>query len=83
MNADQNITSGQGAASGGPGVMLWVFLGLFVVGIGSLFVGGADGAAQPDTNLLIVSFLFLMGVSQAGIVFCAITRLTRAQWSKP
>ena len=83
MNADQNITSGQGAASGGPGLMLWVFLGLFVVGIGSLLVGGADGAAQPDTKLLIVSFLFLMGLSQAGIVFCAITRLTRAQWSKP
>ena len=76
MNADQNITSGQGAASGGPGLMLWVFLGLFVVGIGSLLVGGADGAAQSDTKLLIVSFLFLMGVSQAGIVFCAITRLT-------
>ena len=83
MNADQNITSGQGAASGGPGLMLWVFLGLFVVGIGSLFVGGADGAAQSDTKLLIVSSLFLMGLSQAGIVFCAITRLTRAQWSKP
>jgi len=63
--------------------MLWVFLGLFVVGIGSLLVGGADGAAQSDTKLLIVSFLFLMGLSQAGIVFCAITRLTRAQWSKP
>lgn len=83
MNADQNITSGQGAASGGSGLMLWVFLGLFVVGIGSLLVGGADGAAQSDTKLLIVSFLFLMGLSQAGIVFCAITRLTRAQWSKP
>ncbi len=83
MNADQNITSGQGAASGGPGVMLWVLVGLFVVGIGSLFVGGTDGATQPDIKLLIVSFLFLMGVSQAGIVFCAITRLTRAQWSKP
>ena len=24
-----------------------------------------------------------MGISQAGIVFCAITRLTRAHWSKP
>ena len=83
MNADQNITSGQGAASGGPGAMLWVLVGLFVVGIGSLFVGGTDGATQPDIKLLIVSFLFLMGVSQAGIVFCAITRLTRAQWSKP
>jgi formate-dependent nitrite reductase membrane component NrfD len=31
----------------------------------------------------IVSFLYLLGISQVGVVFCAITRLTRAQWSKP
>ncbi len=37
----------------------------------------------PDLSLFIVSFLFLMGVSQAGVVFCAITRMVRAQWSKP
>ncbi len=37
----------------------------------------------PDISLLLVSFLYLMGISQAGVVFCAITRLTRAQWSKP
>jgi formate-dependent nitrite reductase membrane component NrfD len=38
---------------------------------------------QPDFGLLTVSFLYLMGVSQAGVVFCAITRLVRAQWAKP
>ena len=63
--------------------MLWVFIGLFIVGVGSLFFGGNGEGAEPDIALLIVSFLFLMGVSQAGIVFCAITRLVRAQWSKP
>jgi formate-dependent nitrite reductase membrane component NrfD len=36
-----------------------------------------------DISLLTVAFLYLMGISQAGVVFCAITRLTRAQWSKP
>ncbi len=39
--------------------------------------------AGPEFGLLIVSFLFLLGVSQAGVVFCAICRLVYAQWSKP
>lgn len=40
-------------------------------------------AGQPEYVLLIVSFLFLMGVSQAGVVFCAMLRLVGAQWAKP
>jgi formate-dependent nitrite reductase membrane component NrfD len=40
-------------------------------------------SAAPDISLLTVAFLYLMGISQAGVVFCAITRLTHAQWSKP
>lgn len=42
-----------------------------------------DPTAQPDVALLTATFLYLMGVSQAGVVFCAITRLVKAQWSKP
>ena len=40
-------------------------------------------AMGPEFSLLIVSYLFLMGVSQAGVVFCAIGRLVHAQWAKP
>ena len=40
-------------------------------------------SAQIDFGLLTVSFLFLMGISQAGVVFCAMTRLVKAEWSKP
>ncbi|MCZ6640346.1 MAG: polysulfide reductase NrfD [Gammaproteobacteria bacterium] len=40
-------------------------------------------ALGPEFSLLIVSYLFLMGVSQAGVVFCAIGRLVHAQWAKP
>jgi molybdopterin-containing oxidoreductase family membrane subunit len=40
-------------------------------------------AGQPEYVLLIVSFLFLMGVSQTGVVFCAMLRLVRSQWAKP
>ena len=37
----------------------------------------------PEFSLLIVSYLFLLGVSQAGVVFCAMCRLVHAQWAKP
>ena len=40
-------------------------------------------SGQPNVALLTATFLFLMGVSQAAIVFCAMTRLVKAQWSKP
>ncbi|MCH8140775.1 MAG: polysulfide reductase NrfD [Proteobacteria bacterium] len=40
-------------------------------------------ALGPEFSLLIVSYLFLLGVSQAGVVFCAIGRLVHAQWAKP
>jgi hypothetical protein len=39
--------------------------------------------AEPDLRLLTVTFLYLMGVSQAGVVFCAMTRLMRARWARP
>ncbi len=65
-----------------PRSVLWVFIGLFLVGIASL-VAGVSSGIQPDIGLLTASFLFLMGVSQTGVVFCAMTRLVKAQWSKP
>ncbi|NIN37145.1 MAG: hypothetical protein GTO60_19475, partial [Gammaproteobacteria bacterium] len=36
-----------------------------------------------EHGILLVTFLFLLGISQAGVVFCAIMRLVGAQWSKP
>ena len=65
-----------------PRSVLWVFTGLFLVGIASL-VAGVSSGAQLDIGLLTASFLFLMGISQTGVVFCAMTRLVKAQWSKP
>ncbi|MCZ0953992.1 MAG: hypothetical protein OXJ56_15595, partial [Rhodospirillaceae bacterium] len=60
----------------------WVFAALFVAGIAALVVGANNGS-PPDIGLLTASFLFLMGISQTGVVFCAMTRLVKAQWSKP
>ena len=65
-----------------PRSVLWVFTGLFLVGIASL-VAAVSSGAQLDIGLLTASFLFLMGISQTGVVFCAMTRLVKAQWSKP
>ena len=65
------------------GVALWVLVALFVLGLGGLVFSLNSETSQPDFALLTVSFLFLMGISQAGVVFCAITRLVKAQWAKP
>jgi len=76
MNESQTIAQ---VPSKNPIVLLLLLASVFVVGVVSLLTNGG----QADVGLFTVTFLFLMGVSQAGIVFCAITRLTRAQWSKP
>ena len=60
-----------------------LLLGLFGVSVASLVYALSSETSRPDFGLLTVSFLYLMGVSQAGVVFCAITRLVRAQWAKP
>tara|TARA_B100000029_G_C17595626_1_gene964013 strand:+ start:203 stop:1393 length:1191 start_codon:yes stop_codon:yes gene_type:complete len=76
MNESQAISPTGGKQ---PLVLLASLLAIFIGGLGNLFFRGD----QLDVGLFTVSFLFLMGISQAGIVFCAITRLTRAHWSKP
>lgn len=65
------------------GIALRVMLALFILGVGGLVFALNSETNQPDFAMLTVSFLFLMGVSQAGVVFCAITRLVKAQWAKP
>ena len=84
MNDHQSTAATQGtAAPGRPGLTLWVLIALFVLGVASLIYGWSDESTQPDMGLLIVSYLFLLGVSQTGVVFCAMTRLVHAQWAKP
>ncbi len=62
---------------------LGILVVLFVAGLVSLAYALNSNALQPDFRLFTVSYLFLMGVSQAGVVFCALTRLVGAQWAKP
>ena len=66
-----------------PNIVSWVLIGLFGLSVATLVYALRSETMRPDFRLLTVSFLYLMGVSQAGVVFCAITRLVRAQWAKP
>jgi molybdopterin-containing oxidoreductase family membrane subunit len=43
-------------------------------------------AAAPDSipwSFFVASYVFLLGVSQFGIAFCAIMRICRAKWARP
>lgn len=63
-------------------VAVWILLALTVAGLVTL-VFSLRGDGQPDFALLTVSFLFLLGISQAGVVFSAMLRLVEADWAKP
>lgn len=65
------------------GVSVGAFIIIFLVAVACLLYALNSDGLQIDYALLTVSFLYLMGVSQGAIVFCAILRLIGAQWSKP
>ena len=77
------VTAQDPAPSPRRSVVLWALIGLFVLGVASLVYGLRGGASGLDFGLLTVSFLYLMGISQAGVAFCAMTRLMRARWARP
>ena len=64
-------------------VTLGLLLTLFVAGIVSLVYGLTNAEVKPDFALLTVSYLFLLGISQVGVVFTAILRLVGSDWGKP
>jgi len=82
MSAD-TLTARHSVSSPRRKVALWVLIALFALGIASLVYALSSEKQQPDFRLLTVSFLYLMGISQAGVVFCAMTRLMRARWARP
>jgi len=76
---DQHLPPRRARSGVAPGVLI----ALTVLGVTSPVYGSSNETTSLDFGLLIVSYLFLMGVSQAGVVFCAICRLVGAQWAKP
>jgi hypothetical protein len=64
-------------------VSFWLLVVVFLAGVASLIYGVSTPDARPDFALLTVSFLFLLGVSQVGVVFTAVLRLVKSDWGKP
>jgi molybdopterin-containing oxidoreductase family membrane subunit len=84
MSAEQTVVIDQHTPPyRGRRVAPGVLIALTVLGVTSPVYGSSNETTSLDFGLLIVSYLFLMGVSQAGVVFCAICRLVGAQWAKP
>ena len=62
-----------------------------VLVLGVLFLAGGGSftyllATAPDSipwSFFVASYVFLLGVSQFGIAFCAIMRICRAKWARP
>ena len=60
----------------------WLLLILLSLSTASPAYAASNEMARPEFAILIVSFLVLMGVTQAGVVFSATTRLSGAKWAK-
>lgn len=65
------------------GATIWILIAVFLIGLASLIYGLLGAETKPDIALLTVSYLFLLGISQAGVVFTAILRLVESDWGKP
>jgi molybdopterin-containing oxidoreductase family membrane subunit len=60
-----------------------MLIAIFFVGVASFIYGISSADSKPDFALFTVSFLYLMGISQVGVVFTAVLRLSNADWGKP
>ena len=66
------------------GAIVLPLLGLlFFGGLVTFLYGIASANSRPDFALFTVSYLFLLGISQVGVVFSAVLRLVKADWGKP
>jgi formate-dependent nitrite reductase membrane component NrfD len=65
------------------GITFWLLVAVFLAGVGSFVYGVNSAESRPDFALFTVSFLFILGVSQVGVVFTAVLRLSNADWGKP
>jgi molybdopterin-containing oxidoreductase family membrane subunit len=64
-------------------IAFWLIVAVFLLGVASLVYGLSSADRRPDLGLFTVSYLFLLGISQAGVVFTAFLRLVESDWGKP
>ena len=64
-------------------IVFWLLVAVFLLGGASLVYGLSAAGQRPDFALFTVSYLFLLGISQAGVVFTAFLRLVESDWGKP
>ena len=65
------------------GIVFSLLIVVFLIGVASFVYGVNSENNRPDFALFTVSFLFLLGISQAGVVFTAMLRLVESDWGKP
>ena len=65
------------------GIAFPVLVVIFLIGVAGLVFGLSSVDSRPDFALFTVSYLFLLGISQVGVVFTALLRIVEADWGKP
>ena len=65
------------------GIAFYLLIAIFGIGVASLVLALSSADSRPDFALFTVSYLFLLGISQVGVVFSAILRIVEADWGKP
>ena len=65
------------------GIAFNLLMAIFLLGVASLVFAVSSADVQPDFVLFTVSYLFLLGISQVGVVFTAILRIVKSDWGKP
>ena len=79
-NGDNPVTSAKLQRGG---ISLYLLIAIFLLGVAGMVYGVSSADSQPDFALFTVSFLFLLGISQSGVVFTAMLRLVKSDWGKP
>ncbi|MFQ5609382.1 MAG: hypothetical protein ACE5F8_03840 [Woeseiaceae bacterium] len=81
MNASAEALQAEQPPLNRSGLLLGICTVVFLAAIVSLVLAlSGDGIDYPS---FAASWLYLMGITQAGVVFTAIMRLVGADWSKP
>jgi hypothetical protein len=75
---DIGITKSKGAYS----AVLVIFGLLFLLGTAAFIYALATGPEATTWGMITVNFLFIMGITQLGVVYSAFMRIARTEWGR-